>query len=447
MCMMNFLERNLKELATLFVVFLCMCSMPAFSDNSYLNTGLPVCYIDYDASVEITKENKIDAKFVLCAPDETVRGEVKLWGRGNYTWILAKKPYNLKFDKKISLLGMPSGKKYALMANACDPSMCRIAVGFEAGRWVDFEWPLQGRYVELVLNGSHQGTYFLAERVSQSTVKVDKTNGYILEYKYANQITDESVNFTTNLYDMIFEFKDPDQPQKNGEMYNDAVRRVNDFEEAIFADDNMTARRWEKMVDMDNFVRWYYWKNLLQMDECNRYYVEENYLEDKPLKMGPLWDFDWTIGMDFQGNHYDSQNMRNKLFFAPLAKDKVFQSRVARFHFDHRQQIETEVKQLYDSLSTLLRTSVQQNELIWGQYRTSPLDWEKEVATDKAYLLATLRFLDNELGAYLEDSGIRDLNEQSLLPRCSKYIDGTRLYLRRGSDVYDARGLKMKLKN
>ena len=445
---MKHTTRNLLQLF-LYTISASVLSTGVCAQNAeydYKQTGLPVCFVDFDPSITITKEEKTKAVITLCTTSDTLKSDVNISGRGNNTWLLPKKPYNLKFEKKTSLLGMREGKKYALMANQCDPSMMRIAVGFEAGRWVGFEWPLEGRYVELVINGKHQGCYFLAERVSNTTVGIDKNFGYILEYKYPDQVTDESVNFVTNKEGYIMEFKSPDDPEVDGEMYNNAKETINRFEDEVFDGEKFEERRWAERIDMDNFVRWYYWKNLLQMNECNRYYVVENYKQGTLLKMGPLWDFDWSIGakgIDGTVEHYTYHTPINKLYFMQIAQDSTFLEKVAELHFQLRNDIERKANELYDSLSTLLRPSEELNEKIWGAgpYWQSIPNWNEEVETDRTYLLSTLTFLDQTLIPYASD-GIASPTSSALPPYPTKFLHNGQVYIRRGKDIFDCQGRK-----
>lgn len=87
---------------------------------------LPVIYIDTEGGMEIVdKVTPVPAEFYI---DPTTSGqeavgsaespvELTIRGRGNYTWQQVKKPYKLKFDKKISLFGLPKSKHYALLAS------------------------------------------------------------------------------------------------------------------------------------------------------------------------------------------------------------------------------------------------------------------------------------------------------------------------------------------
>lgn len=181
-------------------------------------------------------------------------------------------PYVIgKFEKEVSLSGMKKGRKYALLANDYDPSKMRTAIGFAISEWIDTKWTLHGQYVELVINGTHKGNYYLCERINLPTLGINKDKGFILEYKYTSQLDLEGVHFTTDIKRYTMEFNDPSDPIIGCDMYNYAVQTINDFEETLSTSDNSTLQDIATKVDIDNFVKWYYAKNLLQMDECNRY--------------------------------------------------------------------------------------------------------------------------------------------------------------------------------
>lgn len=428
----------MKSVLSLVLFLLVAASNAAKAQDDYKQTGLPVCYLSLDPDITISKGEYVKAQLVIEAPGDTTRAAVKIAGRGNSTWTRGKKPYNLKFENKVSLLGMDAGKKFALMANDYDPSKIRTAIGFAVGEWLGFEWPLHGRYVELVINGEHKGNYFLCERVAQATLGLDKKRGFILECRYIDQLDPDGVHFFTGTNNYCMEFKDPDDPDVGGGMYNYAVQAMDNLEEALTADDCHTARRWQALIDEDNFVKWYYWKNLLQMDECNRYYVVENYAEQTPLKMGPLWDFDWTIGMAMGNTHYDTPYLRNKLYYEWLGADRQFMEKVAALHLASRQMIRRNVEQFYDSLGVSLRASVLLDDKIWWHAWT--LDWDYELQTDRNFFISTLHFLDRALAPYMDETGIVPV-EQEQEPARKVVRDGS-VYIIRNGSVYDCRGVR-----
>lgn len=76
---------------------------------------------------------------VLTDGDDVLTGTVEIKGRGNSTWReYAKKPYQIKFSKKTSVLGMPAAKKWILLANASDDSMIRTRLVYDAAEQMDF---------------------------------------------------------------------------------------------------------------------------------------------------------------------------------------------------------------------------------------------------------------------------------------------------------------------
>ena len=92
------------------------------------------------------------------------------------TWILPKKPYKLKLDSKASLLGMPAGKTWVLLANYDDKSLLRDQVAFEVGRRVGMAWTPNSRFVELFLNGQYEGNYQLTEEIKIDNNRVNIRN-------------------------------------------------------------------------------------------------------------------------------------------------------------------------------------------------------------------------------------------------------------------------------
>lgn len=58
-------------------------------------------------------------------------GTAEVKGRGNYTWTLAKKPYQIKLDGSKPVLGMGSAKTWILLANYADMSLMRNKLAYD----------------------------------------------------------------------------------------------------------------------------------------------------------------------------------------------------------------------------------------------------------------------------------------------------------------------------
>ena len=126
----------------------------------YSFTGLPILWINTEKGEEISsKDNYINASFKL-QEDIVTRGsgeqlcfEAKIKGRGNSTWLLPKKPYRIKGDKKLSPLGMKEGKSWVLLANYADKSKLRNHLAMYLGSMSSLAYTPQMKAVELMING------------------------------------------------------------------------------------------------------------------------------------------------------------------------------------------------------------------------------------------------------------------------------------------------------
>ncbi|MEE0059705.1 MAG: CotH kinase family protein [Acutalibacteraceae bacterium] len=116
------------------------------SDKEHKEKGDLVA-IDYDGSVSY--DNKLSS----------------IKGRGNTTWKLPKKPYNIKLDKKASLLGMDKNKNWCLLANAQDHSMIRNVLMYDLAHEAGLDFSPESRFVDVYANGEYQGTYQLSQKI------------------------------------------------------------------------------------------------------------------------------------------------------------------------------------------------------------------------------------------------------------------------------------------
>ena len=97
--------------------------------------------------------------------------------RGNSTFYTPpKKPYRLKFDSKVNLLGMNEGaecKSWVLLAEAYDDSYMRDAVAYSLAASITGQYASDFRYVKLYLNGNYMGIFLLAEQTQINSERID----------------------------------------------------------------------------------------------------------------------------------------------------------------------------------------------------------------------------------------------------------------------------------
>ncbi len=173
-------------------------SMPADFPVGVAET-LPVLNLKTDNSAPIvSKEVYVKGGFALTdVSGASVDGTLEVRGRGNSTWGWDKKPYRLKLTNSTSLLGMPKGKNWVLLANYADKTLVRNDVMFMFSRTLGVEYTPRSQYVELNLNGAYQGVYQLVEhiRVDKDRVNIDEmkvtdtdsekiTGGYLMEVDF-----------------------------------------------------------------------------------------------------------------------------------------------------------------------------------------------------------------------------------------------------------------------
>ena len=136
---------------------------------------LPVLYINTENPVD-SKDNYVHGSCFLNVPNGSAysplgseEAPLSLWikGRGNYTWsAFEKKPYRLKFEEKVTPMGLTQSRHFVLMANADDDyATLRNTVGFELSRLMGLDYTPSQRPVELVLNGDYKGLYMLTEKI------------------------------------------------------------------------------------------------------------------------------------------------------------------------------------------------------------------------------------------------------------------------------------------
>ncbi len=132
--------------------------------------SLPVVRVTTEDGRLVTDRNYKNVTVTLeGAPDPQqdftdLPGEMKC--RGNSTLHMPKKPYRIKFEDKINLLGQGAGpsKSWVLLACHMDLTLLRNHVAFTMGRELSgIGFTSSSSFVRLFINGTDKGIYELAE--------------------------------------------------------------------------------------------------------------------------------------------------------------------------------------------------------------------------------------------------------------------------------------------
>lgn len=287
------------------------------------NSGLPVAVLEHEggsmewpeADMNIRAKDEDWPKndyFTLYNADGTVDVERALCGarlRGNSTQNFPKKPFALKFDKKVGPQGMPTDKRWELLANWMDRTMLRNAVAQDVAQRTanaladGLGWNPRGVNVELVINGRHVGNYFLVEKIKidgdrinihdcyEDVVDDGNTNptvadcGYLLEFDDAM----DEVNCFRTGRGLPVMFKD--EVPENGTLFNAVKAKVESIEADLEAGNYAAA--YEKL-DINSVIDYFLVQELTFNNEYKHPKSVYMYIDgDGKLTAGPVWDFDW----------------------------------------------------------------------------------------------------------------------------------------------------------
>lgn len=292
---------------------------------------------------------KATGTMLLVDPDGTVvyNGELtQIKGRGNATWNLDKKPYQIKLDTKTDLIetGDKSNeaKTWVLLANRNDASALQNSVAFSFAQALGLEASSEFTPIDLYYDGEYRGSYLLCEKVEINSGRVD-----ITKLEDANEDANPGVDLgelslakATNKYGQTFQYvvgmANPEDItggyllEHDGQYYAaercwfttsqghfvvkgpedcsyEQMKYISEFvQEAINNSGSNVSQRTgtaSSYIDIDSFAK-VYMVNQLAKNEgwfgSSAYFYlpsasDEGYRH--VLYAGPVWDFDTAFGL------------------------------------------------------------------------------------------------------------------------------------------------------
>ena len=377
------------------------------------NTGLPVVRITLEgftlADIEADpvhqtewRPSNIDdpstgtASIRIELPDGTKDCEtsMQIKGRGNATWGYPKRPYALKFPKGKSVLGMPSHKRWILLANWKDRTLLRNDAAFWISRQVSdvieknresssFPYTVKGKYVELEINGEHRGNYYLCEQIKINSKRVpitemDKletgatnplaiTGGYLMEID--NNWDDDNSFYSGNYpgatsnngFKFKYQFKEPDEKDRSQEAYaymTEHIARVESLIKRIPKTNNYTLeerQEYRNYIDVESAI----WFMIINELTSNGDFYNENYSDTykgphstylykdrdvqnddgtttvSKIHFGPAWDFDYLTFMPSRSNKWAGANQKN-YYYNYFYADAGFKTEMCQLWNDYK---------------------------------------------------------------------------------------------------------------
>ncbi|MBR0509282.1 MAG: CotH kinase family protein [Clostridia bacterium] len=264
-------------------------------------------------------------------------------GRGNSTWELDKKPYNIKLNKKANLFGMGKSKKWCLLAGFTDDSKLRNCLGYDYSKALGNALTSDVVLADLYCNGEYMGAYSLTEKVEIGENRIDIydlagatedvndraleeyplagsqtsraagtykyanipnnpadiTGGYLLELEKPLRYLDEPCGFVSPCGQPVV-VKEPEYASQKQVKY--IYNYYSEFEEALYSATgyNEKGKHYTDYIDADELALAYIIQEMTEnFDGCSSSFYLYKDTGDAKFHIGPTWDLDLSLGRGF----------------------------------------------------------------------------------------------------------------------------------------------------
>jgi len=217
-----------------------------------------------------------------------------------------KKPYRLKFDTKINLLGLNNGNKFkswVLLADYFDTSLLRNFTSFNLAKVFDF-YSSDCQHVELYLNGEYLGIYLLAEQqqidkkrinieeYKEGQAEIDNT-GYLLEEDFSWRVEEPCISASLGGKELWFDIKSDTYEESQIAFIQSYIREA--FE--VLDNTESTELDASTYFDLNSAVDMFlYCLIICDGDPNSSFYLAKD--KDGKIQFCAPWDEDWALGND-----------------------------------------------------------------------------------------------------------------------------------------------------
>ena len=330
-------------------------SVPGENETESLNAGLifmysselPVLSLSTNSgSMELIEEDKGNEEAGGAVLYDQMGAKLyegqaeSIKGRGNSTWGLAKKPYQIRLCEDVDFFGFGKAKAWNLLANGYDETRLRNQIVLGLARELGMNYVPEGRMVDLYINDSYQGNYYLTEkvRVDEGGVAIrdmekltetvyspeelemlepvqnkdgtrkwvetglsgeDITGGYLLERELKSRFQTELSGFVTDQGD-CYTLQSPLYASEEQVSY--IADLMQEFQDAIEEKDGihpLTGKHYSEYIDVDSFIQKYLVEEVSKNFDggvtSSFFYKPQDSVSEK-IFAGPVWDYDVAFG-------------------------------------------------------------------------------------------------------------------------------------------------------
>ena len=379
--------------------------------------GVEPMFLELDESQgTIEAMNADETHETKCVGNVVFDGETRamtMKGRGNSTWGLPKKPYNITLKDDAELIpGAGKAEKWSLLANYFDNSLIRNKIAMDLASQLGIG--LKSRFVDIWMNGEYLGNYLMTPK---SDYKAPK-GGFHLEND--NYLDSEDPQFkipgmyaigdTLNddgYYNLMTIKKIGKDAKKAGW---DAAKIEEYFTEAWYALEDFESENYQNYFDLDSWAKMFLMYEVSKTYDCfagSLLMHRDGLTENDKLIAGPAWDYDVAFGrtlhkflvgiaenvqLNAEGWYNDSIGLiavdKPVSLLQELGKHASFMRHVAKV-YTANQAIFEDIAPNVDRQRDAIRASALMNNVLWG---THSLSAEYVIAPNTMSLLGTGKY-------------------------------------------------------
>ena len=230
--------------------------------------------------------------------------DMSIKGRGNSTWSMPKKPYNMtiykndkykKKDKVRFIDGGDKSNKWTLLANYFDNALIRNKVAYDLAQ--DMEIGLDSQFVDLWMNGEYLGNYILCQKKDYK----HHDNGFVIENDHIPDASEEQFKFPKmhNMplkHNMINIDDIGDTAAENGVNLNWIEDWFTERWDTVL---NYDSEEYQKYFDLESWAKMFLMFEVSKTYDCyagNIIMYVNDLDNDDVLRAGPAWDYDIAFG-------------------------------------------------------------------------------------------------------------------------------------------------------
>lgn len=281
-------------------------------------------YVNASFSI-FNMENKDEEIKIEMTDNYEDEGSFGIRLRGNSTKIAKKKPFRIKFDDKYSFFGLKENKSWVLLADYYDQSYMRNFSAFSLASNLkdNLGFTPSPNHVALILNGDFYGLYLMCEQIDENKGRTDVKKDFDVS-------TDTDFPFLVEMDQMAYlegktgidnfyvdgfypvEIKYPELEERGKTETEDKVfDYINEYINAVFytlktgETINVSFRvnpvGFFDLVDISSAVDYYIITELMHNPDSiyKSIYMHKEKGADKKMKLGPIWDFDYSLTWAF----------------------------------------------------------------------------------------------------------------------------------------------------